>query len=121
MRSATLLDRVRWQLDGWINGSEPPTAGVTLLRVTPIDIRSDAGTQVGFWGGRSEADDNATRAITRVIGLLGPQSVTVASWRGGRDPREVYEMVCFADIGSADSAGVGQQLVLRPDDDADSA
>ena len=121
MRSATLLDRVRWQLDGWINGTEPPTAGVTLLRVTPIDIRSDAGTQVGFWGGRSEADDNATRAITRVIGLLGPQSVTVASWRGGRDPREVYEMVCFADIGSADSGGVGQQLVLRPDDDADAA
>ena len=121
MRSATLLDRVRWQLDGWINGTEPPTAGVTLLRVTPIDIRSDAGTQVGFWGGRSEADDNATRAITRVIGLLGPQSVTVASWRGGRDPREVYEMVCFADIGSADSGGIGQQLVLRPDDDADAA
>lgn len=117
MRSTMLLDRVRWQLDGWMNGTEPPTAGVTLLRVMPIDIRSDAGTQVGFWGGRSEADDNATRAITRVIGLLGPPSVTVASWRGGRDPREVYEMVCFADIGSADSGGVGQQLVLRPDDD----
>ena len=121
MRSSTLLDRVRWQLDGWINGAEPPTAGVTLLRVTPIDIRSDAGTQVGFWGGRSEADDNATRAITRVIGLLGPQSVTVASWRGGRDPREVYEMMCYADIGSADSGGVGQQLVLRPDDDDEAA
>ena len=30
-------------------------------------------------------------------------------------------MVCFADIGSADSGGVGQQLVLRPDDDADAA
>jgi protein ImuB len=118
MRSTTLLDRVRWQLDGWINGNEPPTAGVTLLRLTPMDIRSDAGTQSGFWGGRSEADDNATRAITRVIGLLGPQSVTVASWRGGRDPREVYEMMCFADIGSADSGGVGRQLVLRPDDDA---
>ena len=127
MRADAMLDRVRWQLDGWINGAEPPTAGVTLLRLTPVDIRSDVGTQEGFWGGRSQADDNATRAMTRVIGLLGPQSVTVASWRGGRDPREVYDMIPFADLGSSGPAGSGstgsgsagsnRQLTVRPADD----
>ena len=109
MRAETMLDRVRWQLDGWINGSDPPTAGVTRIRMIPVDIRSDVGTQEGFWGGRSQADDTATRAVTRVIGLLGPHSVTAASWCGGRDPREVYEMINVADLGSDD-----RQLISRP-------
>ena len=116
MHSSTMLDRVRWQLDGWINGADPPSAGITMLRITPTEIRSDAGTQEGFWGGRSQADETAARAITRVIGFLGPQGVTVASWNGGRDPRQVYDMIPVADLGS--TAAAGEQLLLRPQDDS---
>lgn len=97
-----MLDRLRWQLDGWINGPYPPSAGVTSLRLDPVQIRQSAGTQQAFWGGRSQADDDATRAMTRVIGLLGPQSVLVASWRGGRDPQQMFELVPFADLGADD-------------------
>lgn len=100
LRSPDMVDRVRWQLDGWINGADPPSAGVTLVRLVPTDVRGDSGTQEGFWGGRSRADDAATKAVTRVIGVLGPRSVTMASWRGGRDPGRAVEFVPVADIGA---------------------
>lgn len=109
MNESAMVDRVRWQLDGWINGTDPPTAGVTKLALIPMEIRGDAGTQEGFWGGRTAADEAAARAITRVVGLVGPGGVTVASWRGGRDPREHYRMVPVADIGSD-----GTTVEVRP-------
>lgn len=98
MNAGSMLDRVRWQLDGWINAEQSPTAGVVLIRLTPTQVRRDSGVQEGFWGGRSRADENAARAVTRVIGLLGPHGVTVASRRGGRDPRQVYELVPFTEL-----------------------
>ena len=100
MNESAMVDRVRWQLDGWINGADPPSAGVTKIALVPLEIRADAGTQEGFWGGRTAADDAAARAITRVMALVGPAGVTVASWRGGRDPREQYRMVPVADVGA---------------------
>lgn len=51
-----------------------------------------------------------------MIGFLGPQGVTVASWNGGRDPRQVYDMIPVADLGS--TAAAGEQLLLRPQDDS---
>ncbi|MFZ4812139.1 MAG: DNA polymerase Y family protein, partial [Ilumatobacteraceae bacterium] len=46
---ATLVERVRWQLDGW----GEPTAGVTLLVLEPTEVRADDGIQLGLWGGRT--------------------------------------------------------------------
>ena len=100
LRAAAIVDRVRWQLDGWINGTDPPSAGITSLCLTPTDLRADSGRQQGFWGERSRADDDAAKAITRVTGLLGPQSVRIASWCGGRDPRGVYELVPVSEVGA---------------------
>ena len=97
MSAGAMLDRVRWQLDGWIDSRDGPTAGVVLIRLTPTQVRPDSGVQEGFWGGRSQADENALRAVTRVLGLLGPDSVAMASHRGGRDPHQVYELVPFAE------------------------
>jgi len=111
LRASALVDRVRWQLDGWINGDDPPSAGIVLLRITPTDVRHDSGTQMGFWGERSQADDAAVKTITRLIGLLGPRSVDVASWRGGRDPHQVYELVPVAELGAD-----GRLAVERPTD-----
>lgn len=107
MDAGALLDRIRWQLSGWIDSEGGPTAGVVLMRLTPTQIRPDSGVQEGFWGGRSRADENATRAVTRVIGLLGPDSVTVARWKGGRDPRQVYELVPFTERESHDGESRG--------------
>ncbi|MEO7397295.1 MAG: DNA polymerase Y family protein [Ilumatobacteraceae bacterium] len=88
-----IIERVRWQLDGWIQQPGGLSGGIVLLRLTPDEVRSDDGDQLGFWGGRSEADEWATRAVARVAGLVGEQRVFVPAWHGGRQPGDTYQWV----------------------------
>ena len=108
---SAIVDRVRWQLTGWIDGDDPPSAGITSLSLAPTDVRHDSAQQRGFWGERTRADDTATRAMTRLVGLLGPDAVTLASWRGGRHPHDQFELVPFASLGADD-----RRLIARPAD-----
>jgi len=93
--AGVIADRVRWQLDGWLNGTAAhrPSAGVTLLRLVPDELATAAGRQLGFWGGGGGADERVVRALARVEGLLGPDSVTVPEWCGGRGPGEQVKLV----------------------------
>ena len=85
-------DRVRWQLDGWLNRRSPndrPTAPITVLRLHPVEVVSAAALQLPLWG--SSGDDDrlrARRALVRVQGLLGPEAVQVPVLSGGRGPAE---------------------------------
>lgn len=84
-------DRVRWQLDGWLNRrtSEQPTAPVTVLRLRPVEVVSAGALQLPLWGGVGEEDRlRARRALVRVQGLLGPEAVQVPVLSGGRGPAE---------------------------------
>lgn len=85
-----IVDRVRWQLDGWLNGpaSVRPTAGITLLRLVPEEVVAAVGIQLPLWGAPTRPPDRVTRAVARLVGSLGPEAVTVAVWRGGRHPGE---------------------------------
>ena len=96
---AAVADRVRWQLEGWLHGPPAvrPTSGITLLVLAPDEVVPAAGRQLGFWGGVSAADERAGRACARVVGLLGPGSVWVPEWRGGRDPGDRVALVPFAE------------------------
>lgn len=87
---AGLVDRVRWQLDGWLSGpaSSRPTAGVVHLRLAPGEVVAASGRQLGLWGEERAADLRARRAATRVEALLGPDSVMVPRPAGGRSPGE---------------------------------
>jgi protein ImuB len=93
--AGVIADRVRWQLDGWLNGTAAhrPSAGITLLRLVPDELATAAGRQLGFWGGGGGADERVVRALARVEGLLGPDSVTVPEWCGGRGPGEQVRLV----------------------------
>ncbi len=97
LSTAALVDRVRWQLDGWLDGPESvrPTGGVAHLRLVPDEVVPAVGRQLGFWGGESAADERAARALTRVQVLLGPSSVLVPEVRGGRGPAERVVAVPF--------------------------
>lgn len=90
---AAIIERVRWQLDGWIQQPGGLSGGIVLLRLTPDEMCSDDGTQLGFWGGRTVADDWAARAVARVAGLIGERQVFVPTWRGGRQPGDTYQWV----------------------------
>ena len=85
-------DRVRWQLDGWLNRRSPndrPTAPVTVMRLRPVEVVSAEALQLPLWGGIGEEDRlRARRALVRVQGLLGPEAVQVPVLSGGRGPAE---------------------------------
>ena len=90
-----VADRVRWQLDGWLNGTAAhrPSAGITLVRLVPDELATAAGRQLGFWGGGGGADERVVRALARIEGLLGPEGVRVPEWCGGRGPGEQVRLV----------------------------
>ncbi|HEX5494083.1 MAG TPA: DNA polymerase Y family protein [Mycobacteriales bacterium] len=100
---AGIADRVRWQLDGWLRapgGDARPTAGVSLLRLTPEEVVDGRALQSGFWFGGTdpiEAEARAGRALVRVQGLLGPEGVCTAVLGGGRGPAEQVRLVPWGD------------------------
>ncbi len=93
-------DRVRWQLDGWLNRrneSDRPCAPVTVLRLRPVEVVSAEALQLPLWGGVGEEDRlRARRALVRVQGLLGPDAVKVPVLSGGRGPAE---RITFTSLG----------------------
>jgi protein ImuB len=93
---ATLVARVRWQLDAWLM-TGAVTAGLSLLRLAPDDLGPATGRQLGFWGGDPAAADRAGRALARIQGMLGPEAVVTAVAAGGRTPVEQVRWVPWGD------------------------
>ncbi len=97
LSASAMVERVRWQLDAWINlprGSDQElTGGVVLVRLTPDEVRADEGSQLGLWGGQTEADRRAARTIARLTAMTSTDAVTVPVWRGGRLPADRFDWV----------------------------
>jgi len=94
-------DRVRWQLDGWLNRrneAQRPGAPVAVLRLRPVEVVSAEALQLPLWGGVGEEDRlRARRALVRVQGLLGPEAVKVPVLSGGRGPAERITLIPLGD------------------------
>jgi protein ImuB len=92
-------DRVRWQLDGWLNRrrSDRPTAPIAVLRLHPVEVVSAAALQLPLWGAGDDDRLRARRALVRVQGLLGPESVQVPVLSGGRGPAERITLTVLGD------------------------
>ncbi|MEV0723156.1 DNA polymerase Y family protein [Micromonospora purpureochromogenes] len=105
LTAAAIADRVRWQLDGWLSGSTGragarparPTAGIVRLRLVPDGVLAQAGLQPGLWGETGEERERAHRALSRVQGILGPESVVTAVLGGGRSPADQTHLVPWGD------------------------
>jgi len=133
MSAPAMVERMRWQLDGWLGtfanhagdpdgpvrgeeragGGGRIRSGVVLLRLTPDEVRRDDGDQLGLWGGRSAADERATRAVTRLAGLVGDEGVLVPAWRGGRLPGERYDWVSATSTDLIDADDTAERLRPR--------
>jgi protein ImuB len=99
-----IADRVRWQFEGWLRAdvADRPTSGVIRLRLEPEETVEGQSLQLGLWRGGSpgmsdEQDERAGRALVRVQGLLGPDSVFTAVLDGGRGPAERVRLVPWGD------------------------
>jgi protein ImuB len=92
-----MVDRVRWQLEGWMSSPvDAPSAGITLVRLTADEVVTDSGRQLELFGGPVEASLRVERGIARIQGLLGHAAVGTAVLAGGRGPAE---QACFVSWG----------------------
>jgi protein ImuB len=108
LSAAAMVERARWQLDAWVN-SAALSAGVTMLRLEPVEVRSDDGVQLGLWGGRTQADEWAVRAVARLATLAGADHVLVPAASGGRLPGDAFTWVPAV---TADLAEPAQRLTV---------
>ncbi len=100
-----LVERLRWQLDGWLAGTiaEPsPTGGLTRLQLVADEVVPASGHQLGLWGEMSDAELRARRGLDRVRGMLGPRAVFTAALTGGRGPSERVVLVPWGEHRPAD-------------------
>ena len=79
--------------------------GSRCVRLVPDEVRPDDGVQTRLWGGRSQADDDAARAVVRLTGLAGEQAVRVPVWQGGRLPGDRYRLVPAVSVDLDDPSG----------------
>ena len=112
LSSTGIVDRVRWQLGGWLNGpsAQRRSGGVSRLLLVPDEVMPARGRQHGFWGGETEADERAGRALARVQGMLGVAAVTIPERRGGRGPADVVVRAPFVGVDGDDGQGRGVAL-----------
>ena len=117
LTAGAIADRLRWQLDGWLQGSarHRPTAGISRLWLIPDEVVPAGGRQLGFWGSDAATVDRASRAVARVQGLLGVGSVSVPEWRGSRDPATQVALIPAEAVDlTAERPGAGRDRVEGP-------
>lgn len=117
LTAAAIADRLRWQLDGWLQGStrHRPTAGISRLWLVPDEVVPAGGRQLGFWGSDVATTERASRAVARVQGMLGVGSVAVPEWQGSRDPATQIALVEAEAVDlTADRPGAHRDRVVGP-------
>ena len=104
-----VVDRVRWQLDGWrsVRGRDSPSGRISLIRLAVAETSPDEGRQLGFWGGQSEADERAERAMGRVQTLVGFDGVAVGRLGAGRRFADLEQRLPFGTTGQAETSTAG--------------
>ncbi|GIH03356.1 DNA polymerase [Rhizocola hellebori] len=96
LTAQAIADRTRWQLEGWLT-SRKLACGIIALQLIPEGVLAQVGLQPGLWGEAGAERDRAHRAMHRVQGMLGPESVVTAVLGGGRDPLLQATMVAWGD------------------------
>ncbi|MGH9303547.1 MAG: DNA polymerase Y family protein [Acidimicrobiales bacterium] len=95
--SRSMVDRVRWQLEGWLLSPGAPTGGITLVRLTAGEVAPDAGRQLGTFGDPPGRNERVERQAARIQGLLGHGAVGTAVLAGGRSLVDEARIVPFGE------------------------
>ncbi len=113
LSATALAERVRWQLDAWLDANErgtrivdgdvraeqdlavlsemgvdSTTGALVMLRLVPEEVVASGERQMGLWGGDAAAAERADRVLGRLQGMLGIDQVGTFVVQGGRTPAE---------------------------------
>lgn len=114
-----VLDRLRWQLDGWrSDGGNPPVGsivvdgsmpddtaldhvavddaaadGIAQVCLRALDVHPVDSQQEGLWGLGRSANGRVTQTVDRLCGLMGAHAVFRVVMAGGRTTRERVKFV----------------------------
>jgi len=100
-----VVDRVRWQLDGWLareadggvravdGPQDPPVAPVVRIEIAAEEVAAAPLQHEVLWGDDRGDEHRARRAVDRVCGMLGTASVFAAVPQGGRTPADRVRLV----------------------------
>jgi protein ImuB len=100
LSAGDVIDRIRWQIEGWLHagdGEPRLTAGITGLRIVPIETVPTGAHQQALWGGDGEAGERARRALARVQTMLGFDGVVAPTVVGGRGPAQRSQQVVWGE------------------------
>lgn len=102
--AAEVVDRVRWQLQGALQG-DPGRArdagagelrsAVARVRLSPEAVDPVGAHERGLWG--TGPDENVHSGLSRVQGMVGHRGVLTAAPSGGRSPAQRQTLVPWGD------------------------
>lgn len=121
---AAMVDRVRWQLEGWWNAvgaagpasgdaAQRPSAGVAVLWLRADECAAAGEVQPDLWDAGATVDAQVRRTLGRIQGLLGQDSVRTAVIGGGRSPAEQVRLVPWGDPRSPARPGLPGTVTVR--------
>lgn len=110
---AAMVDRVRWQLEGWWNASERPSAGVSMVRLRADECATAGEVQPDLWDATATIDAQVRRTLGRVQGLLGQDRVRTAVVGGGRSPGDQVRLVAWGDPREPARPGLPGTVTVR--------
>jgi protein ImuB len=111
---AAMVDRVRWQLEGWwTTQTDRPSAGVAMLQLRADECAAAGEIQPDLWDASVTVDAQVRRTIGRVQGLLGQDSVRTAVLGGGRSPGEQIRLVSWGDPREPARPGLPGTVTVR--------
>ncbi|HTR70768.1 MAG TPA: DNA polymerase Y family protein [Mycobacteriales bacterium] len=103
LTATDVVDRIRWQLEGWLRGlGDPddgaesglqPSVGITRLRFVPVETVPTGTHQQPLWGGPGDTGERAHRGLARVQTMLGLGGVVLPVVDGGRGPTDRTRLV----------------------------
>ncbi|MFB9907780.1 DNA polymerase Y family protein [Allokutzneria oryzae] len=104
---AGTVDRVRWQLDGWLRATGPAAlgSGITTLRLEPVEVLAGEALQLDLLTNAAETSlaERAGRAMVRVQGVLGPDGILLPHLSGGRTPNDQVRLTPWGEATDTDA------------------
>ncbi len=109
-----ILERMRWQLDGWLGADvgTAATAGITRVQLSPMDVRPIDAQQQSLWGGRQEHVERVLRSISLAISVHADIDITVPEWQGGRDVARVFSQVPVGSVDIRDYVACAERVSI---------